>query len=268
MVKGRGKKLTWDDVEQIRIAHVEGVSNAQLAEKFKVDVATIRSIIAERSWKGPRPDPRKSGRSPANKTIAPAEDKLWDNKRRNAIRRPPRGQPLTVDQYNLGYQAYTEEQTARHVARVLDIDPRTARRLIEEGYPDRGLRPYRLRYEKVLQQAQIKEDYDLAKARSELLLISRMLLTKLAARIQAMQASELDADKIATNVKTVQAVMERALGAADQTIDHTVTDRYANWTDEEMLAFAQTGQLPARLVDVGSPFGEVTSNDKGEDKES
>ena len=96
-VKGRGIKLTWENVEAIRKRSGEGEKVDNLAGEFKVHVSTIRSIIAERTWRGRRPHGNK-GRKPANAIRAEKARKA------KSVRRG--GKPLSINLYNKSYEAY------------------------------------------------------------------------------------------------------------------------------------------------------------------
>ena len=248
---GRGIKLTWDDVEAIRKAAAKGTGYTTLAEKYGVHERTIYSIVAHRSWKGKRPSPlkgRRSGRAPANKTVAPAKGKVFKEKVRKAKGKKRSGVPLSLDKYNQMYLAYQETQSAAHVGRVCGVSARVAAKYINQGDPTRNLRPLKDRFDSVVSQAQSKQDYGLEVMRKEMQLAARALFAKAAKRIQGMNPTEIKANFLPQWLKDLQVVLERTEGVADATVQVRGVGRFDNWTTDELMTFFQTGKFPIHDV--------------------
>lgn len=259
--------ITWDDVESIRAEAAGGATSADLARRYGVRPRTIRDIVARRSWRGTKAHPVTGrGLPPANRTVAPATDKVWAEKSRKARQKPPSNLGLSLDKYNAGYKAYVEDQTYTHVAQALGVDHRTAKKLVEEGYPHKGWRPYRERFARATAAAHEKEDYTLTQMRAEVLTVSRALFTKLAARIRALVPEELAADRIPAHLQKAFETMRAALGEPDQTVRHQVDDPFRDWSVEEMVRYIQTGQAPARDrapgIGPAAPGGGETEKDR------
>lgn len=242
----KGKKLSWDDVEAIRRKHSDGFGVLVLADEYGVSRSTISNVVHGRTWKGSKPSPlkgRKTGRSPANKTVA--SENLWKRKKREAKLNPRSGGTLTIDQYNACYEAYVVRQSGNHVAKSTGINLKTAIKYINEGDPKRNLRPLKDRFMEVVQRAQDKQDFTLEIARTQMQGVARALLARMSARITAMDPSELDADGLAAGITKVQGVIERTLGVADQTVKIDGSkSRFDTWTDEELFTFFETGKRP------------------------
>lgn len=184
------------------------------------------------------------GRTPPNKTAAPARDKVFQEKVRKAKGKRPKGRPVTIDVYNAMYAAYMEQQSARYVAEQCGVDRRTALRYVDKGDPKRNLRPLKDRFDAVQTQAQTKQDYDLARARSEVQGAARVMLARVAQRIASVDPAEIDANRLATILKDTQVVLERTLGVADASVDVRAEGRFAHWTLEELIDFATKGVAP------------------------
>lgn len=249
----RGKKLTWEKVEEIRKKYLDGVSTAVLAEEYKVDVSSIRSIVAHRTWKGKKPGPlqgRRTGRVPANKGIVPDVEKNWGHKVRKAKEFGKKAGGLSIDQYNDCYRYYQERQSAAYVAEKAGIHEKTASKYINDGDATRNLRPLRDRLQKAIEQAHDREDYDLAQCRGEMQKIARGLLMKAARAISDLDPKSIKPFLLPKIVKDMQSVIERTLGVADATVKVEGEDRFARWSLEELVAFVKTGTVPIHDVMV------------------
>jgi hypothetical protein len=152
---------------------------------------------------------------------------------------------ISIETYNAMYDAWCTRQTIRHVAKVCRVNQVTATKYVEKGDPSRHLRPLRERWEQVQRNAELAEDYSLVKARREVQTTARALLTKIAQRLQGLDASTLDGDGLARMLEVTQRVLERTLGVADATVEVRGPDKWAGWSVEEMLTYAQTGEMPA-----------------------
>jgi len=155
---------------------------------------------------------------------------------------------ISIDVYNALYEAFCERQTVRHCARVCQVSQQTATRYIEKGDPSRHLRAIRARWEQVQRNAQQAEDYSLVKARRDVQTAARAFLMRIAAKIQKMQPDDLDANGIGRQLEVTQRVIERTLGVADATFEVRGQDKWAGWTVDEMLLFAETGERPAHAT--------------------
>jgi len=193
------------------------------------------------------------GRAPANKSAAPAHDKIFDSKVRKAKkdkadgkkpRKNFRGKKVDINTYNIMYEAYIQEQSIAHVSRVSGINPKTAKKFIEEGDPTRNLRPLKTRYESVINKEQDKEDYTLAKHRSEMQNVGRVLMNKVAVSVASIDPDDIDPNRVDTMLKNIQVLIERTLGVADATVAHKDESRYADWSLEELETFVKTGVTP------------------------
>jgi len=187
---------------------------------------------------------RTKGKAPPNKTVAPADDKVFAEKARKAKGKRPKGPAISIDTYNAMYDAYMAQQSAAYVAKTAGVDRRTAKRYIERGDPKRNLRPLKQRYQAVIQSAQQKADYDLATARAEVQGAARVMLHRLAERIRLLDPDELDANRVTTSLKDLQVVLERTLGVADASVEVRAESRFADWSLEELVEFAVKGVAP------------------------
>jgi len=246
--KGRGKKLTWDDVEAIRKARLEGDSIKSITAKYGISRKTASDIINQRTWRGKKPSPlkgKKTGRKPPNKTIAPKDD--WHEKVRQAkqsTKKGGKGKQLTIDQVNAAYAAYVKEQSAEHVARETGINPTTAAKYINNGDPARNIRPFKDRLARVVDRAQEQQDYTLANAREEMQRIARALLMKTAQRIQSLDPNDIKPFLLSKHLKDIQVIIERTMGVADATVKVDSEDRFARWELDELMEFVKTGTVP------------------------
>ena len=242
----RGKKLTWDKVEEIRKKYLNGVSTTVLAEEYGVDVSSIRSVVAHRTWKGKKLSSlkgRKTGRAPANKGKVVNEE-AWAQKVQKAKKNSSRKGELSIDTYNACYAAYQEKQSAAYVAKKVGVHERTAAKYIKSGDATRNLRPLRDRLQKALERAQDREDYDLAQCRTETQKIARALLLKAGKAIRDLDPSTIKTFLLPRIVKDMQGVLERTLGVADATVKVEGEDRFARWSLDELVSFAKTGTFP------------------------
>lgn len=243
----RGKKLTWKQVREIRKAHAEGTRTQDLASLFNVDVSCIRGIVAGRSWKEPPPSPllgRKTGRTPPNKTIVHNPKQEWSEKVRMAKKNKRKIGFLSIDKYNEMYAVYQEVQSPDAVAKRCGVHRDTATKYIEEGDPARNLRPLKDRLIRVMEGAQARQDYTLEMARSEMQRIARVLLVKTAEKVKELQPSDIRPDLLPRLLTDLQKVIERTMGVADATYRVEKDDPFAQWTIEELMAYAQTGIMP------------------------
>jgi len=248
---GRGRKLIWKQVTAIRKAHAAGAKTSELAAEYHVDVSCIRGIVAGRSWKEPPPSPllgRKTGRAPPNKSVVYDPKQQWDQKVRMAKKNRHKQGIISIDKYNELYAAYQENQSPDSVARKCGVHRDTATKYIEEGDPARNLRPLRDRLQKVLEGAQARQDYTLEMARGEMQQVARVLLVKTAKRVSELQAAEIRPDLLPRMLTDLQKVIERTMGVADATVRVERDDMFANWTLEELMAYAQTGKLPEHEI--------------------
>lgn len=195
---------------------------------------------------------RTKGRPPANKSVAPATDKVFGEKARKAKGKRPKGPAITIDTYNAMYDAYMAVQTAAHVAKTCKVDRRTARRYIDKGDPKRNLRPLAERYRNVVTRAQQKQDYTLAEARAEVQGAARVLLNRLAERIRFLDPDELDANQVARHLKDLQVIIERTLGVADASVEVKAESRFTRWSLQELMEYAVTGTAPEHDASVAT----------------
>jgi predicted DNA-binding protein (UPF0251 family) len=50
-MKAPRRKLTWDAVESIRVAHISGDSTQSIAERYGITREQVNNIVSERQWK-------------------------------------------------------------------------------------------------------------------------------------------------------------------------------------------------------------------------
>lgn len=159
---------------------------------------------------------------------------------------------ISVDTYNKMYAAWCERQTRQHVSDTCRVNLETAERYIEHGDPKRRLPAIRKRWERTQEAAQMAEDYSLIKARRDVQTVARAYLQRVAGRVAKLDPAELDANRIAQQLQTIQVVLERTLGAADATVQIQGEDRFRGWTADELMEFAKTGTAPDRArVSIG-----------------
>jgi hypothetical protein len=219
-------------------------------------MVTKKKSVSKKKPKKRGAPSRPTGRAPANKTIAPATDKIFKEKvakeKKKEENRKAKGLGptkeipgmISIEKYNAMYQAYTERQSISHVAKVCSVNATTAKKYVEKGDPKRNLRPLKDRYSSVIVNAQQKQDYTLATLRGEVLAASRVFLHRVAMRIKTLDPDDLSPDAIGKHLKDIQVTAERCLGVSDATITVKQESRYADWSEEELLNFFKTGVTP------------------------
>jgi len=171
--------------------------------------------------------------------------------------------------YRMIRAAYLERQSIRHAAKVAGVQVETARRYIIEGRPDSNmpsianfakaqaqkeqaeleldLRAFRLQYMKELREAMGGSLIELRLHNAK---------TKRLAELAAKEAQKKDGQVVEPSAKKIEEVkayeimvklMERALGAADETVQVGKSDFTEQMTAEECAAFLLNAEIPERL---------------------
>jgi len=177
-----------------------------------------------------------------------------------------RGRPrrVTPALYAEMFSAYMEKPSARHVSQACEVDWSTARRVIEEGYPDHAMPPLRERYRQAMAEANRKAEYRLADAHADSLKLLRGYKAKLAQRIAKMKAEELPA-ALGGELDRMVRLESLLLGGADSRPDLTgaSTGTYDGMSYDQRLAFLRTGRLPMD----GVPEHDAITDEDGEEED-
>ncbi len=185
---------------------------------------------------------------------------------RKAPKRPYKNVPkITPAQYNALWEGYIEKPVVAHAARRAGLNRETAERYITgAANPAAGMEPIRERWLRVQAAAQEEQELDvltlrrseLGYARKQLLAIHAEMELALAdarRRVQEYNASggtatpqrELDLQELVNAYDRAVRTAEHLLGGPDVSVGRAGFDPLDALTEEEALAYATTGILPA-----------------------
>jgi len=204
--------------------------------------STVKPTKPTKVNKGRKPSPKPAPKKPKKKTAAPR---------------------ISAATYNKLQEAYFERQSINHAAKAAKVSFKTAKAYIDgPGKPDVGLVPIKQLWLDIQVEAQERRQLTLVKFQEdqvgelEQIVKANMLELKLigaeiSRRVDKYNASgQKDIEtgaSMATAMKSYERsvkLMEHLLGKPDLTVRHEGEDRYANWSDEEIILFMETGKLP------------------------
>lgn len=182
--------------------------------------------------------------------------------------RVPSAPRLTAAQYNAIWAAYQDRQTIRHCARATGITASTVQNYITgPGAPEMGMEPIRERWLRVQAAAQEEQELTVLTLRRAEMDWARKQLTALHGemelaladvrrRVQLYQAAggaeapkrELGLGELVGAYEKAVRLTEHLLGGPDVTVAGARGyDPLDSLTEEEALAYATTGVLPASV---------------------
>lgn len=175
-----------------------------------------------------------------------------------------RSPKINVDTYNKLQEAYFRHQNISQAARDAGVSQKTAKVYIDgPGKPEIGFIPIKQVWLDVQTESQERRQLSLVKFQEKMsaelegiietnIAELRLIRADVQRRVKAFKDSGGVTIETGTTMNTslrtfekAVRLMERLLGAADITIKAEGEDRYARWTDEEIVAFMQTGTYPA-----------------------
>lgn len=175
---------------------------------------------------------------------------------------------VTLDVYNAGFAAYLKHPTLRAVMEATGLSDGTGVMLIHRGYPDKGMPAYEERLAQVRQEAVQQENYGIAQAQSELIMLARAARGGLIKKMQKMQqkdaTGETEFEKQSMKIKDLVDALDRlgrfemylhgeddmriGVTGADNSLVALGADFFRGWTREELAEFAVTGRRPERFM--------------------
>lgn len=175
---------------------------------------------------------------------------------------------VTLEVYNAGFQAYLKHPTLRSVMEATGLSDGTAMMLIHRAYPDKGMPAYEERLAQVRQEAVQQENYGIAQAQSEFILLARAARGGLIKKIQKMQqknaAGDSEFESQSMKIKDLVDAIDRlgrfemylhgeddmriGVTGGDNSLVALGADFFRGWTREELADFAVTGRRPERFM--------------------
>jgi len=192
------------------------------------------------------------GRKPSQKPVAkkPGEKKTT----------APR---ISAATYNKLQESYFERQSINAAAKAAKVHFNTAKCYIDgPGKPEVGLVPIKQIWLDVQTEAQERKQLTLVKFQEKMVTeVETIVETNIAElrliRAEVQRRVKNYKDSQGTNIETGSSMnsalksyeravklMEHLLGKPDLTVKHEGEDRYASWTDDEILDYMETGKLP------------------------
>lgn len=153
---------------------------------------------------------------------------------------------ISKEQYNLMVLAYEEKQSARHVAREVDIDRLTAKRYIEQGDQDRGWPAIATRYEDTQRQAFLLAD----RRKAEVMAKTIDMATQLKDKIFERLLEGLDNDKTYVQISEfigLSRLQKEMFGSNDPIAAQKI----------EAMTGALVMAVSAALLEHGTPSEEI-----------
>jgi hypothetical protein len=176
-------------------------------------------------------------------------------KRKAAQGRPPRskgkrkgqGQKVDMDTYYHMMRAYDDRQTIGYVAKVCGVSEGTARKYIRHGDPSRDLPALHDIWSSSQAATLEEEKLTLAKARETNLKTVTEMIAKYETAVAALDPAELKPYWLVNGLERLVKLQERLLGGPDHSVQvQTPATRFEDWTDEELLLYAEKGVAPER----------------------
>lgn len=180
-----------------------------------------------------------------------------------------KGEPrhLTTTQYNAMWLEYLKSQSITACAKAAGVRYVTAKKYITgDANLDAGHVPIRERYIKAMEEAQADQEQTLVEWQSEQVKdLKRLIKLHMAeaALIQKHTSRRMDLlheaekkdpmalpelmvtlDRLTGSLDKIMRLTEHMMGGVDMTVEHKTRGRFATWTEEEKMAYAERGILP------------------------
>lgn len=198
--------------------------------------------VPGKSKKGRKPGGEVPERAPKKKTRAPR---------------------ISAETYNKLQDGYFERQSVNHAAEFAKVSYKTAKYYIDgPGKPEVGMTPIKQLWLDVQTEAQERKQMTLLRFQEEqakeleeivgtTLAELKLVRAEVVRRLKRYKESGGKEIEVGASMQSAlksyeRAVklMERMLGAPDVTVQTQEEDRYRNWSDEEIVRYMETGQVP------------------------
>jgi len=175
---------------------------------------------------------------------------------REAGTRGVKSRTITREQYESIFQIYLRNPSISRVQEASGVSYQTAKKAVEEGWPERGFEAIRDRFARVAQEAQRREENDPKTVIGENLVLIRKVKGRLrdAAETPDVSNAELirltdSLDKVLTREHSLlQVAVDAGIGGGGG-----VEDRIATLDDAALEALALRGEVPAELFSYMAP---------------
>jgi len=178
-----------------------------------------------------------------------------------------KGKSITRELYERMFKAYVRNPSISRLSETLGIAYSTAKKAVDEGWPERGFEAIRDRFARVVQEAQRRESNDPATVLGENLGLVRKIKGRLRDAAMDPDISNAELMRISNELDRVltreHALLQSAIDAGVAG-GGSLEDQIAGLDDADLEALATEGEIPAELFSYFAPgYRPETDPDSG-----